>query len=170
MFRNPSRRFFSAAAVATIALTSLAGCAPKADPASWSGAHESECANGVQVVVNYGVLEHKALSKCVPVAGDRPAKTVLAETGLSVAGTDKYPDLALCRLGGLPSATTSFQLDGKPYTEPCKDFPPMNAYWGIWVKDAGQEWKMAEVGINDIRLVPGSSLGLVFGDGSKLPA
>ena len=169
MFTTPSPRLFAAAAVATLAVASLAGCAPKADPASWSGA-AGECAHGVQVVVDYGVLAHAPVSKCVPEAGSNSAKKVLADAGLSVAGTEKYPDLALCRLGGLPSATASFQLDGKAYTEDCKNFPPMNAYWGIWTKDAGQDWKMAEVGINDVALVPGSSIGLLFGDGSKQPS
>lgn len=169
MFRTPSPRFFAAAAVATLAVASLAGCALKADPASWSGA-TSECAHGVQVVVDYGILAHAPVSKCVPEVGDNGAKKVLSDAGLTTAGTDKYPDLALCRLGGLPSASASFQLDGKAYTEPCKDFPPMNAYWAIWTKDAGQQWKMAEVGINDVHLVPGSSIALLFGDGSKTPA
>lgn len=169
MFTSPSARLFSVAAIATLAVASLAGCAPKADPASWSGS-ASDCANGVQVVVDYGILSHAPVSKCLPVTGDNGAKKVLADAGLTVAGTDKYPDLALCRLGGLPSATASFQLDGKAYTETCKEFPPMNAYWAIWTKDAGQQWKMAEVGINDVHLVPGSSIALLFGDGSKQPS
>lgn len=165
--RLSARRALAVASIAALAVAGLAGCAQRSDGTSVAAGNLT--CNGVVLDIDYGPLEKAPVHTCLLTTSKESAKTLLAEAGYSVEGTVKYPDLALCRLGGLPSAHKSFALDGTQYTEPCTDFPPMNAYWGLWTRGNDGVWKMAEVGINDITLNPGDGLGLYFGDGSKFP-
>jgi hypothetical protein len=117
--------------------------------------NDSDCIN---LYVDYGILDQdKKVISCIP-SDKAYAIDVLREGGIAVEGTDRYGLDVVCRVEGLPG----------PDIEQCKNMPPENAYWAIIVKDKFSlinlfpKWGWAQLGVADLELNQGDSLGLVF--------
>ena len=117
--------------------------------------NDSKCIN---LYVDYGTLnQEKKVISCIP-SDKAYAIDVLREGGIAVEGTDRYGLDVVCRIEGLPG----------PDIEQCKNMPPENAYWAIIVKDKFSlinlfpKWGWAQLGVADLELNQGDSLGLVF--------
>lgn len=122
---------------------------------------KSECVN---VYVDYGVLAGgKKVNDCVSVGGTVGALSMLNASGLSILGTDKYGLQIVCRVNSLPSASTPIGIKGhEEYVETCKDMPAEFAYWAIIVRKGSSPWNWSDVGIADLEVKNGDSVGLVF--------
>ena len=114
--------------------------------------NDSQCIN---LYIDYGSLnQDKKVISCIP----SDAIDVLREGGIAVEGTDRYGLDVVCRVEGLPG----------PDIEQCKNMPPENAYWAIIVKDKFSlinlfpKWGWAQLGVTNLELNQGDSLGLVF--------
>lgn len=157
-------------ALLSLALLTLAGCAPL-EPYTGETAYivTGEC-EGVEVVVNYGKLA-KRTAHCVETTGAMNAKELLLEAGVKTEGTAAYGDQIVCRVNGLPAADEPIVVAGQaPHSETCVDMPPAFAYWGLWVKaNSEAEWEYAKEGVGSLMLQPGQSIGLAFATGGKTP-
>jgi hypothetical protein len=168
-------------AVAT-ALIALSGCtvgsaspeshATPAAGASTSGtaptaSSAAECA-GVFVTVQYGLLGRDDVNACAAATAPITAQAALKSLGVTTEGTEKYKAQVVCRVNGLPSASTPISVPGKaPYTEKCQDMPAAFAYWAMWVRDsAAGKWGYASSGVATQQLKPGQTLGLKFTTGT----
>lgn len=166
--------------VATASLLLLTGCAatsvdttaPNAgSEVMTTAAPLAHACTGVEVSVDFGVLDAPAIDTCVDVTATTSAVDVLSAAGVTVAGTDEYGSAVLCRVNGLPSADVPITVSGHdPYTETCASMPPEFAYWDIWLKQGDGDWAYAMVGKNEITVSPGDSIGLVFNTGTSTPA
>ena len=152
-FRTASLTVFS---VFTLALAACAS-APTAGPVS----EAAEGCAGVQVVVDFATLGPQPIDTCVGASAETSAADIAKQAGLTTQGTGDYGDAIVCRVNGEPSAQTALQLASGSYTEDCADMPSADAYWSVWVKDAGV-WDYAQVGFNDLKLKPGQSVALLF--------
>ena len=117
--------------------------------------NDSQCIN---LYIDYGSLnQDKKVISCIP-SDKAYAIDVLREGGIAVEGTDRYGLNVVCRVEGLPG----------PDIEQCKNMPPENAYWAIIVKDKFSlinlfpKWGWAQLGVTNLELNQGDSLGLVF--------
>ena len=130
---------------------------------------QSQEAKCVTLYVDYGPLNNGVkTSACIPVEGKTNALDLLASANLSTQGTQDYGDAILCRLGGFPDVAI----------ETCEVMPPAESYWAVLIKerevipfpfDLQGEWGWAQVGINEVYLNAGDSLGLVFADNGEVP-
>lgn len=146
----------------------LVGCTSTA-PAS---APVSAACDGVEVVVNYGVLDGTGSSQCIAIPGSSAnAIDVVHDAGFSTEGTATYGDAIVCRVNGLPSPTEPVVVEGQAeFTETCADMPPAFAYWALWQKSSGSAaWEYAQAGLGDLTVNKGESLGLVFTTGDSTP-
>lgn len=140
-------------------------------PAETISEEPSGC-NGVEVVVNFGVLDGTGSTTCVEISGDSAkAIDVVHEAGFETEGTATYGDAIVCRVNGLPSPTEPVVVEGQAeFTESCADMPPAFAYWALWQKSsAGGQWEYAQSGLGDLIIKKGESLGLVFTTGDSTP-
>jgi len=117
--------------------------------------NDSECVN---VYVDYASLnKDKKVISCIP-ADKAYAIDILRDGGIRVEGTDRYGLDVVCRVEELPG----------PEIEDCKNMPAENAYWAIIVKEKFSlinlfpRWGWAQLGVSDLELDAGDSLGLVF--------
>jgi hypothetical protein len=160
------------AIVATSGLVlTLALAACTTAPAETQSAESSSC-NGVEVVVNFGVLDGTGSTTCVEIEGDSAkAIDVVHDAGFETEGTATYGDAIVCRVNGLPSPTEPVVVEGQAeFTETCADMPPAFAYWALWQKSsAGAQWAYAQAGLGDLTIKKGESLGLVFTTGDSTP-
>ena len=150
----------------------LAGCASVAPQESSTAAAESSACVGVEVVVNFGVLDGTNSSQCIEIPGDSAkAIDVVHEAGFSTEGTATYGDAIVCRVNGLPSPTEPVVVPGQAeFTETCADMPPAYAYWALWQKSSdAASWDYAQAGLGDLTVKKGESLGLVFTTGDSTP-
>lgn len=135
-----------------------------------SNATNKQC---VGVYVDYGVLDSNAVStKCVEVSGQVNGLEVLNKAGLSIEGTGKYGMQIVCRVNSLPSATKPIGIEAhENYVETCAEMPASFAYWAVLFKDGALPWGWAPVGIDQLTLEAGDSLGLVFfeNDNQRFP-
>lgn len=112
----------------------------------------------VTLHVDFGQLDNHIISKCLPASNNTPANDILKNGKIDLEGTGKYGLLVVCRVNGLPTKET----------ESCEVMPSEKAYWAIIVKERFSainlfpKWGWAQVGVADLRLNPGDSLGLVF--------
>ncbi len=164
---NLSRARSVAALIAATSLL-LAGCA------STSNADTSAAGtcDGVQVVVNYGILDGTNSSQCIEIKGSSAkAIDVVHDAGFSTEGTATYGDAIVCRVNGLPSPTEPVVVQGQAeFTESCADMPPAYAYWALWQKSSDTaSWNYAQAGLGDLTIKKGESLGLVFTTGDSTP-
>ena len=162
--------FRARSAVALVAATSflLAGCAATTTEATSTTA---SC-DGVEVVVNFGILDGTNSSQCIEITGSSAkAIDVVHDAGFSTEGTATYGDAIVCRVNGLPSPTEPVVVEGQAeFTESCADMPPAFAYWALWQKSsAGGQWEYAQSGLGDLIIKKGESLGLVFTTGDSTP-
>lgn len=168
---NLSRAHISAALLAASTML-LAGCAATTPTGSSTEAASSTSCNGVEVVVNFGVLDGTSSSQCVEIAGDSAkAIDVVHDAGFSTEGTATYGDAIVCRVNGLPSPTEPVVVPNQAeFTETCANMPPAFAYWALWQKtSADAAWDYAQAGLGDLTVKKGESLGLVFTTGDSTP-
>jgi hypothetical protein len=106
-------------------------------------------------------------SECIATSNEMTAFEVLKKAGYSTEGTIEYGDAVLCRLNNMPDVSV----------ESCEGMPPAESYWAVLVKEhqlipmpfgISGEWGWAQVGINEINLKPGDSIGLVFADNGEV--
>lgn len=145
-------------------LTLLSGCAPAATQV------QSQGCDGVEVQVNFGALNHDAITSCVNFEGTQIlAIDALHEAGVGVEGTLSYPEAIICRVNGLPASDVAIEVDGEqPYFESCQDMPPAFAYWALWVmSDSEVGWEYATEGASTLQLKRGESIGLAFATGGQ---
>ena len=152
-----------------LAVMTLAGCAAASQGATATSAATSsaDCA-GVWVEVDFGVLSDTNLASCVDTSAPMKGLDVLAAAGVTLEGTGDYGLDVVCRVNGLPSADDPLPVAGhEDYRESCATMTPEFAYWSLWVEDrATGSWDYAPVGIGDLSLGPGESLGLTFTTGT----
>ena len=132
----------------------------------------------VTVYVDFGVLKnHETVTTCVPAGHTVSAPDALHQAGLQLAGTDKYKGQIVCRVNGLPSAVAPVPVkDHATYVEHCTDMPAAFAYWAVLIKrhengnplDMNTRWGWAQTGVQDVKLHPGDSIGLVFADNDNV--
>lgn len=114
--------------------------------------------NCVTIYVNFGQLDPETeTEQCVDVYGKVNALELLRASGYKIEGTQKYGDAVVCRLNGLPDRSI----------ESCEVMPPEDAFWAVIVKEKQllpffNNWGWAQVGINELYLSSGDSLGLVY--------
>lgn len=164
---NLSRARTAAVFVAASSLL-LVGCA---STATNSAAKVSSC-DGVEVVVNFGILDGTNSSQCIEISGSSAkAIDVVHDAGFSTEGTATYGDAIVCRVNGLPSPTEPVVVpDQAEFTESCADMPPAFAYWALWQKSSdAAAWDYAQAGLGDLTVKKGESLGLVFTTGDSTP-
>ena len=162
--------------VASAAL--LAGCAtiagaptstPKEERQALAAdvASAAECA-GVWLEVDFDILGATIIETCVGATEQIEAQTVLDTAGVTITGTVEYGLDVVCRVNGLPAADQSLKIAGhESYRETCTSMTPEFGYWSVWVEDrATGEWDYAAVGIDDLTLSPGESLGFTFTSGT----
>ncbi|MDH6423550.1 hypothetical protein [Aurantimicrobium minutum] len=150
----------------------LVGCASTAPTTESSTAPETSACNGVEVVVNFGVLDGTNSSQCIEIPGDSAkAIDVVHDAGFSTEGTATYGDAIVCRVNGLPSPTEPVVVPGQAeFTETCAGMPPANAYWALWQKSSDTaSWDYAQAGLGDLTVKKGESLGFVFTTGDSTP-
>lgn len=120
--------------------------------------------NCVNLYIDFGSLDAGTkVEECVEVFSETNALQILKNAGYTTEGTQKYGDAVLCRLNNLP--TTS--------VESCENMPPENAFWAVITKENKllpffNDWGWAQVGINELYLSKGDSLGLVFSTNGDL--
>ncbi len=125
-------------------------------------------ADCVTVYVDYGPIGNGTKSTaCVPVTERTNAIDLLTDAGFMLEGTQKYGNAVVCRVNGLPDAST----------ESCEEMPPAEAYWAVLIKEhellpipfnTAGEWGWAQTGINEVYLEPGDAIGLVFADNGEV--
>lgn len=153
-------------AITAIGLLLLAGCS------SEGTVSVPAACEGVEVKVNFGILNQDPISNCVEVTeSEILASDALAASGIELEGTLTYPDAIVCRVNGLPSATEPIEVEGQePHLESCADMPPAFAYWALWVvNDSEIGWEYAMEGASTLKLKPGQSIGLAFASGEEAP-
>ncbi|MFZ2964287.1 MAG: hypothetical protein WA006_06350 [Rhodoglobus sp.] len=155
----------SAAALALLAAIALAGCAPTAPEPTPAPAESGACA-GVEVVVDFGVLDAPSIDECVD-AG--PAADAVADAGVTTEGTVDWGDQIVCRVNDRPAADETVEVEGQePFVEACQSMPAATAYWSLWVKlSADGEWEYAQEGLSTLELEPGQAVGLVYTTGTE---
>ena len=164
-------------ALSLSSLVVLSGCAapapaPTEDPASTQSSESGYACDGVQVVVNFGILDGENSNECVEFEADSmPATQVVKDAGYLVEGTAEYGDQIVCRVNGMPSEVAPIALpDNANYVETCQSMPPADAYWALWQKTSdGGKWDYAQEGLGTLTVNKGDSLGLVFTTGGSTP-
>lgn len=157
------------ALVLPLALVGCSAAAPSTEATTDSSS--AECA-GVEVVVNFGILDGTGSTTCVSIDGDSAkAIDVVHEAGFETEGTATYGDAIVCRVNGLPSDSEPVVVEGQTeFVESCADMPPAYAYWALWQKtSAAGQWDYAQSGLGDLTVKKGESLGLVFTTGDSTP-
>lgn len=125
--------------------------------------------NCVTVIVDFQSLKNEKISQCVAVGSEINAMTAFNLAGYAIYGTDKYGLQIICRVNGLPDAIHPIKSDKhKGYAEKCTDMPADFAYWALLVRTPKEDWKFAEVGIQDLTVKPGEQLALVFSVDEKM--
>jgi hypothetical protein len=172
-------RRFGAVGILALAMLGLAACSTGVASAGVTSVDgeimttaaplAGDCA-GVSVIVDFGILNAMKIDECVEVSAETPAADILNQARVTLAGTDDYGDAVVCRVNDLPSVSNPVTVDGHaPFTESCASMPPEFAYWALWVKQGNTDWGYAMVGISDLTLKPGDSIGLVFTTGTSTP-
>jgi hypothetical protein len=119
----------------------------------------------VNLYIDYGPLDRKArVTKCIDVSGKVTALNILRKANLQIQGTKKYGLSVVCRVNGLPDAKV----------ESCETMPSEKAYWAIIIKQKQtipfprKEWGWGQLAIDQQKLSPGDSIGLVFADNGNV--
>lgn len=167
----PLSRALSAAALIAASSLLFVGCAATSGDTETSTTTAS-ARDGVEVVVNFGLLDGTDSSQCVEISGDSAqAIDVVHEAGFTTEGTATYGDAIVCRVNGLPSPSEPVVVpEQAEFIESCADMPPAYAYWALWQKgSASAAWDYAQAGLGDLTVKKGESLGLVFTTGDSTP-
>ncbi|AMB58780.1 hypothetical protein [Microterricola viridarii] len=164
---------------AVIGALLLSGCAAGADaapepstPAASSAAGsdsgtDASC-SGVEVVVDFGILDSPSVTECIDASAPIASADAIAAAGVATEGNADYGDAVVCRVDGRPAADETVTVPGEaPFTEPCSAMSPAYAFWALWVKPAPEaDWEFAMEGLATLKSEPGQSVGLVYTTGS----
>ncbi len=125
-------------------------------------------ADCIEVYVDFGPLNGNKVTECISTTADEmSAVDVLRAAGYELEGTQEYGNAVVCRVNGLPDATE----------EACIAMPSEKSYWAILVKLKESAslpfamdgvWGWAQVGIQDLHLHRGESIGLVFANNGEV--
>lgn len=156
----------SVAAAVLLAALTLAGCAPTAPEAAPEPVESAAGCAGVEVVVDFGVLDAPSVNECVDAGA---AADAVADAGVTTEGTVDWGNQIVCRVDGRPAADETVEVEGaEPFVEACQSMPAATAYWALWVKlAADDEWEYAQEGLSTLQLEPGQSVGLVYTTGTE---
>jgi hypothetical protein len=108
-------------------------------------------ATGVTVVVDFQGLGGDAIIRCAP-GPQASGLTALQNSGMIVAGTQRWGLAFICRIEGKPG----------PETESCADTPPATAFWGYWHAANGGGWAYSQRGVANRKPPAGSFEGWSF--------
>lgn len=108
-------------------------------------------ATGVTVVVDFGGLGGDAIIRCAP-GPQASGLAALQNSGMIVAGTQRWGLAFICRIEGKPG----------PETESCADTPPATAFWGYWHAANGASWAYSQRGAANRKPPAGSFEGWSF--------
>lgn len=98
------------------------------------------------------------LQRCVGFSSPTISATKLLSDGNVGLGTQKYSfGLAICSVNGVPAHYSQCLPSGKPY-------------WALFVSHDGAAWTSPPVGVSDISVAPGDSLGLRYDSPTGNPA
>jgi hypothetical protein len=130
--------------------------------------------NCVNVVIDYGIFDPQdaPYEKCIETENEITALELMKSANFQLEGTDKYGNAVVCRLNNLPKPNEAIGVAGhEDYIESCKDMPAEFAYWAVFEKrkqalpnpaDLNTKWAYAQVGVAELALKPGDSLGFIF--------
>lgn len=129
----------------------LAGCG--ATSAATTGPR-SQCGSGNRVEVVVELASKKVVESCVNFKGPEiSAQTAMKRSGIEYAEQHFSFGNAVCQIDHEPSSYSSCFASGKPY-------------WALFVWTGKGPWKVAQVGVTDIKLRNGDALGWHFGSGT----
>jgi len=113
----------------------------------------------INLYIDYGQLDSDTkITKCIDSSNQIIALDFLKKADLKIEGTKKYGLGVVCRINGLPDEKA----------ESCEIMPPAEAYWAIIIKEKQvipfptKEWGWGQLAIDQQRLYPGDSIGLVW--------
>lgn len=164
----------SAVVLGALLLTgcSAASTTPETKPAA-TGAAEAETAAGadcagVNIVVDYGILDDSGLTVCADTTESILASEAIASTNITTTGNADYGDAVVCRVNARPGDEETVTVEGQePFIEPCSAMSPAYAFWALWVKEAPDaEWAFAMEGLGTLKVEPGQSIGFVYTTGT----
>ncbi|MGH8989392.1 MAG: hypothetical protein ACRDXC_12505 [Acidimicrobiales bacterium] len=92
----------------------------------------------------------KEVARCVGFGGKSIAALALLQESRIEIGTQKFSfGVAICQVDHVPAHYTQCLPSGQDY-------------WALFVSKSGQKWTSPSVGVSDIRVFPGGSLGLRY--------
>ena len=129
----------------------MAGCGATT---AATGATGSQCGSGNRVEVVVELATKKVVESCVSFKGTEiPAQTAMKRSGIEYAEQHFSFGNAVCQIDREPRSYTSCFASGKPY-------------WALFVWTGKGPWKVAQVGVSDIKLSNGDALGWHYGSGT----
>lgn len=139
----------------------LAACGGAAGAAGTVSGANADCsgvsgANHARVVFESspGTIESRCVGFSTPTIS---ARTLLTDSKIEL-GTQQYSfGVAICQVADVPAHYSQCLPSGKPY-------------WALFVSHGGGTWTNPPVGISDITLHPGDSLGLRYDPSTGTPA
>ncbi|RZQ65300.1 hypothetical protein [Amycolatopsis suaedae] len=137
-------------AATALVLASTAGTASAVDHSKGSPGYCPD-ANGVTVVIDFQDLGGDVLIRCAP-GPQGSGLAALQNSGIQVAGVDRWGLAFICRIEGKPG----------PDTEACIDTPPPSAYWSYWHAPNGGNWTYSSLGVMNRKPPTGSFEGWSF--------
>ncbi len=108
-------------------------------------------ASGVTVIVDFQGLGGSNIIRCAP-GPQASGLAALQNSGMIVAGTDRWGLAFICRIEGKPS----------PEREACTDTPPATAFWSYWHAPNGGGWTYSQRGVANRKPPAGSFEGWSF--------
>lgn len=141
--------------------TGLAACGGGAGAAGTVSGANADC-SGVSAAHHARVVYESSPgtieSRCVGFSTSTiSARTLLSDSKIEL-GTQQYSfGVAICQVAEVPAHYSQCLPSGKPY-------------WALFVSHGGGAWTNPPVGISDITLKPGDSLGLRYDSPNGTPA
>jgi hypothetical protein len=100
----------------------------------------------------------KVVARCVGFAGKRLAALKLVQESHIEVGTETFSfGVAICQVDDVPA-----------HYAQC--LPPGQDYWALFLSTNGRTWTSPSVGVSDITVPPGGSLGLRYDSPNGTPA
>ena len=161
---RPFGRMLAPAVAVLVAGLALSACGNSSHPTSSQGSSSSaslSCAgtagaHHARVVVESSPTS--VLQKCVGFSSPTVSATALLSDAHVNLGTQKYSfGVAICQVNGVPAHYSQCLPSGKPY-------------WALFVSHDGAAWTNPSVGVSDIAIGPGDSLGLRYDSPTGNPA